>query len=194
MLQRLSFALRYLLGKPPWDSGIPAPELVRAIEGRPPGKAIDLGCGTGTNVRYLAAHGWQVTGIDFVPRAIAQARRKLRDLPAQLLVGDVTRLESLPLHGPYDLALDMGCFHSLPEAGRPRYAACLAGALRPGGRFLLYAWQPGPDGGAGIAREALRAYFQPGFRLVGYEQGRGRPSAWYYFERGDAEPGASSAG
>ena len=74
-MRRAFFSLWYLFSKPPWDTGIPAPELVRAIANRPPGRALDLGCGTGTNVRYLAEHGWQATGLDFAPSAIAQARR-----------------------------------------------------------------------------------------------------------------------
>ena len=179
-MRRLIFAWMYL-SRPPWDSGIPAPELVRAIDGQPPGRALDLGCGTGTNVLYLAEHGWQATGVDFVPRAIAQARRKLKGHTAQLLVGDVTWLDRLPLQGPYDLALDMGCFHSLRPEGQERYAAGLARWMAPGGRYLLYAWQPGPEGGRGLTRQQVEAVFAPHFAATGYEQGTGWPSAWHYF-------------
>ena len=184
-MRRLAFACMYFF-KPPWDSGVPAPELVRAIAGRPPGRALDLGCGTGTNVRYLAERGWQATGIDFVPRAIAQARRKLRGLESNttLLVGDVTQLEKLPLPGPFDLALDLGCFHSLSDHGRKVYAASLRSWMAPRGIYLLYAWQPAPeDARAGIPHEEVIATFAGAFRPTGYEQGQGRPSAWYYFER-----------
>jgi SAM-dependent methyltransferase len=183
LMRRLAFAWWYLF-KPPWDTGLTAPELVRALADRPPGRALDLGCGTGTNVRYLAEHGWQATGIDFVPRAIAKARRKLRGLPATLLVGDVTQLGRLPLPGPFDLALDMGCFHSLSEAERIRYASGLRHWMTPRGIYLLYAWQPDPARGLrGIPREDVIAAFADGFTPTGYEQGQGRPSAWYYFER-----------
>lgn len=181
-LRRLSFALMYL-AKPRWDTGVPAPELVRAVAGRPAARALDLGCGTGTNVRYLAELGWQVTGIDYVPRAIALARRKLNGLEAQLLVADVTRLEQLPLGAPFDLALDMGCLHSLPAADRARYAAGLGRWLRPGARYLLYAFQPAPGPVAGLSRAEVMALFAAEFLPDGYEQGQGRPSAWYYFIR-----------
>lgn len=88
---RLFFRLTYLLGWKPWDSGVPPPELVGWVEGSralPPGRALDIGCGTGTNVRYLLDHAWQVTGVDFVPRAVHAAKQKAPG--ATLLIGDVT--------------------------------------------------------------------------------------------------------
>jgi SAM-dependent methyltransferase len=183
-MRRLTYTLWYWLQKPPWDSGIPAPELVRAIEGRSQGNALDIGCGTGTNVRYLAEHGWQVTGIDFASNAIAKAKRKLKGLDATLRVGDVTKLEALSLPGPFDLALDMGCWHSLTPAGQRHYAAGLAHWLQPGGQYLLYAFQPDPARKVwGFPRQAVIETFSAGFTLVNYEQGQGRPSAWYYFTR-----------
>jgi SAM-dependent methyltransferase len=187
-MKRLFFEWLYLF-RPPWDSGIPAPELVRAVQQHPPGRALDLGCGTGTNVRYLAEHGWQATGVDFVPRAIDKARRRARGLTygarMNFLVGDVTKLERLPLPGPFDLALDMGCFHSLPEAGRAAYAAGLSGWLKPGAQYLLYAFQPDPAQKLwGLAKDDVIATFtRAGLVHADYEQGQGRPSAWYYFER-----------
>ena len=182
-MRRLAFTLWYWLKKPPWDSGIPAPELVRAIEGWPAGSALDLGCGTGTNVRYLAEHGWQATGIDFAPNAIAKAKQKLKGLAATLLVGDVTKLKTLSLPGPFDLALDMGCWHSLTPEDQHRYASGLAHWLKPGGRYLLYAFQPDSRNNWGFTREAVIENFSAGFTLTNYEQGQGRPSAWYYFTR-----------
>ncbi len=183
-MRRAFFSLWYVVSKPPWDTGIPAPELVRTIANRPPGRALDLGCGTGTNVRYLAEHGWQATGLDFAPSAIAQAQRRLRALSADLRVADVTRLGDQDFPGLFDLALDMGCYHSLPAEGQRRYALGLERWMRPGGTYLLYAFQTAPDGsGWGFSREAVEAAFAHGFRLARYEQGQGRPSAWYYFER-----------
>ena len=185
-MRRALFTLWYLFSKPPWDTGIPAPELVRAIANRPPGRALDVGCGTGTNVRYLAEHDWQATGVDFVPAAIAQARRRLRPLSADLRVADATRLGELDFSGLFDLALDMGCFHSLTAEGQRRYALGLERWMKPGGIYLLYAWQQAPDGrGQDLSREAVEAAFAHGFRLARFEQGQGqgRPSAWYYFDR-----------
>src|SRR5437868_10639165 len=69
----------YRLGLTPWDSGIPPPELIEVIEGArhlPTGRALDLGCGTGTTTIYMATNGWQAIGVDFVPAAIRAARAK----------------------------------------------------------------------------------------------------------------------
>ncbi len=190
LTRRAWFTLTYWLpGKPPWDSGISPPELVRVVEGAadtpplPPGRALDLGCGTGTNVLYLAEHGWQATGIDFAGRAIALARAKARraapEVAARISLhnGDVTRLEFL--QPPFDLALDMGCLHSLTPEGQARYAAGLARLLRPGGLYMLYAFKPEAGAAGGLAEEAVAQLFAPGFEVILIEQGQGRPSAWY---------------
>src|SRR5207245_443504 len=76
--RRLFFELAYLFGIKPWDSGVPPPELVELIEGPDalkPGRAIDLGCGTGTNCKYRLEHGWDVAGVDYDPPALRAAER-----------------------------------------------------------------------------------------------------------------------
>lgn len=186
MLRRLLFDLRYRLGRPPWDSGVPPPELRAVVEraDAQPGRAIDLGCGTGTNVVYLARLGWEAIGVDFAPRAIAVARRKAADAGvaarARFTAADVTDLRVLD--PGFDLALDMGCFHSLPAPSRDRYVAELRRLLRPGATYLLYAFKPsGPRGG--VAEAEVRARFSADLDLVAVEEGVGRASAWYRFRR-----------
>jgi SAM-dependent methyltransferase len=183
LFRKLQFNSRYLF-QPPWDTGIPAPEIVRYIQDKPPGNAIDIGCGTGTNLYYLAQHGWRVTGVDFAWLAIQKAKRKLHRYPATLLEGDVSRLLELNLPGLFDLALDMGCFHSLQEKNRRQYVEGLERWIKPGGIYMVYAFQPADDSFLwGISRENMMAYFKNNFVLIQYEQGQGRPSAWYYFKR-----------
>lgn len=180
-LNRLSFSLWYF-SRPPWDTGQTPPELIRFVEsGRPPGRALDLGCGTGTNVIYLARHGWQATGVDFVLRAIERARRKARaaSVSVDLRVGDVTRLEDLT--GPFDLILDIGCFHSLTPDGRERYAAGVARLSRSGTALLMYEFLPHDH--MGLSKDEMVSIFCPPFQLTRFEEGTGRPSAWYTFER-----------
>src|SRR5512139_2762941 len=83
--------------RPPWDSGISPPELMEFIRSSQPGRALDLGCGTGTNIISLAKNGWQVTGVDFASHAISIARRKAQSegVTADLRVSDVTSLEGI---------------------------------------------------------------------------------------------------
>ena len=177
-MRRIWFGLWYWLPRrPPWDTGITPPELERFVASHPPGRALDLGCGTGTNVVYLARHGWTGVGVDFVGRAIAEARRRARraGVMCTFLTGDVTRLA---VTGPFDLALDIGCLHSIPAEGRAGYATGLARVVRPGGSFLLYAFAPGGPA-VGLTSDDVRSTFADAFDIVHVEEGKGRPSAWY---------------
>lgn len=49
-----------------------------------PGLALDAGCGHGSDARWLAAHGWQVTGVDFSTSALAHARSAAEALGADV--------------------------------------------------------------------------------------------------------------
>ncbi len=189
MLRRLTFNIWYFF-HPPWDSGISPPELLDFISHHPPGRAIDLGCGTGTTVLTLGQHGWTVTGIDFAPRAVRLARRKMQKagVQADVSVGDATRLTGIA--GPFDLALDLGCFHGVPD--RIAYLAQLDRVLVPGGYWLLYAILKSESGGSlpGITPADLDLVSAAGFNLVSRTDGwnrRDRPSAWFLFERTPAK-------
>ncbi|RPJ19212.1 MAG: class I SAM-dependent methyltransferase, partial [Chloroflexi bacterium] len=111
LFRRLLFHYWYFR-QPPWDTGVSPPELLEFIQEHKPGCAIDIGCGTGTNVITLARAGWKVTGVDFAPRAVKIAREKVgkAGIQAELLVRDATKLEGI--NGLFDLAFDLGCFHS----------------------------------------------------------------------------------
>jgi SAM-dependent methyltransferase len=186
MFRRLTFNFWYLR-KPPWDSGISPPELLEFIQTHPAGRAIDLGCGTGTNVITLAKAGWQVTGVDFIPRAIRMGKYKLKreKIPADLHVGDVTKLDKIT--GPFDLALDIGCFHSLPQTGKLDYLTQLDRILSPGGFWLMYGFfnptplQPAP-GLVEAEIDLISSRFILLSRQNGFDRGN-RPSAWFLFQK-----------
>jgi len=143
-LQRLFFNLWYYL-KPPWDTQISPPELLEFIAQHPPARALDLGCGTGTNVITLAQHGWQATGVDFAPKAIHIARRKAHQagVSADFWVEDVTRLQRP--QPPFDLILDMGCYHGLSRRDQQKYITNVDRLLAPSGHFLLYVFFRGHE-------------------------------------------------
>jgi SAM-dependent methyltransferase len=193
MSRKTRFWYRYLLGDVPWDSGITPPEIVSLIEENrlPPGRAIDLGCGTGTNVVYLAAHGWEATGVDFVGSAIRRARRKARRAGishrTRFIRGDLTRLVPSDMGTSFDLAIDIGCCHALPRSGRAHYARSVRELVRPGGTFMLYAFRQTPERPRGLNQEEVEALFTPYFSLNWVDFGEDRAadsrSAWYQFER-----------
>jgi SAM-dependent methyltransferase len=147
----VQYNLMYL-GHPPWDTGETPPELLKFIQQHPPGHAIDLGCGTGTNLLALGRAGWRVTGVDFAIKAVVKARQKLAraGIQGEVRSGDASQLETV--WGVYDLVLDIGCYHGLPDPMRSAYRNNLDAILKPGGSFLLYVhWQkPGSERTFGI--------------------------------------------
>jgi cyclopropane fatty-acyl-phospholipid synthase-like methyltransferase len=185
ILRRLTFSLWYYFN-PPWDSGISPPELLDFIETHSPGKAIDIGCGTGTNVITLAKAGWGVTGVDFAPRAIRTARRKAKaaGIEAELHVRDATNLKGIS--GPFDLALDMGCFHSLGDK-KADYLCELDRILAPGGHWLMYGFfnSSADQTQTGLAEadlDLIPASMTLVWRQDGFDK-REKPSAWFLFQK-----------
>lgn len=185
---RWFYDLMYRTTKPDWDSGITPPEVMGFVEqNRSRGRALDLGCGTGTNAIYLAQQGFEVTAIDFSPKAIDLARAKAlpADLQIDFQVGDVSRLDNL--YEPFDLILDIGCLHSLDAASKARYAQHAARLTHPGSTLLIFAFdQPAFLGQYHLSLAEAKNYFSPAFDLVKVEHGlnRGkRSAAWYTLMR-----------
>lgn len=187
---RWFFDLRYRIGKPPWDSGITPPEVIEQVEhsGMKPGRALDLGCGTGTNSIYLARRGFETVGVDFSPNAIENARAKARRAGVEInfYINDVTRLDFL--REPFDLVLDIGCFHALDPAARERYADNLLRLTCPGAVYMLYAFGPrsGRFKGFGATQAEVRKLYGTSFALRRFKPGADHgdaTSAWYWFVR-----------
>ncbi len=189
------FRAAYLFGFKPWDSGVPPLELVTVVEGQDrlePGRALDLGCGTGTNCIYFAQHGWEATGVDFVPRAISAARRKASaaGVSPRFVIGDVTRLTELGVGAGFDLLLDLGCFHSIPDTGRDAYVRGATELARPGATMLLFCFvrpqTPSRIGPRGVARGEVAERFASGWEIFTEQAGRpmlGSDTAWYRLSR-----------
>jgi cyclopropane fatty-acyl-phospholipid synthase-like methyltransferase len=186
LFRRLIFQSMYFR-QPPWDTGISPPELLEFIQTHPPGRAIDIGCGSGTNVVTLVQAGWQVTGIDFAPRAIKLAQRKLKQagLPGTLRVRDATRLQGIS--GPFDFALDLGCFHGIPQDGKANYMKQLDRVLAPNSFWLMYGFlKPHPlQTGTGLAQadiDLISSHLTLISRRDGLDRGD-RPSAWFLYQK-----------
>lgn len=115
------------------------PELAGLVEsGRiEPGRAVDLGCGTGREVVYLAGRGFEATGVDISPTAIAMARRAAdaAGVDAEFIVDDLTDLSNLA--GPFDLILDYGALNDLDSGQRDAYMTQVLPLAAVDSQFVL---------------------------------------------------------
>jgi SAM-dependent methyltransferase len=160
------YQIAYMLGFKPWDRGVIPRELTALVEGPgalPPGKAIDIGCGTGTQAIYLARHGWRVTAVDIVDRVLDAARRKAHAaaVSVEWKQGDVARLGEVAGGDTFALLFDQGCFHGLPDAARGGYVAGVSSIAAQGAHFLFAAFAPARRGPLprGIGRDEIEARF-----------------------------------
>ena len=89
----------------------PTPLVARTVKKLPPGRALDLACGTGRNAIYLAERGWQVTAVDGSRAAIDMLRRRAeeRKLVIEARAADLEAGEFAIAPAAYDLILD--CYY-----------------------------------------------------------------------------------
>lgn len=133
---------RYSFVPIPYDVG-PRDELVGLVEnGRiKPCRAIDLGCGTASNVVYLAQHGFDVTGVDFSPAAINMGRARARDAGVEVtfIEDDLTNLHHA--NGTFDLLVDYGTLDDLAPPHRDLYMKNVMALTHRKSLFLLYCFE-----------------------------------------------------
>lgn len=139
------YRLMYRIGAAPWEQrnvDETWARIMRALGDPPPGRALDVGCGSGRDAVYLAKRGWRVTGVDFAAEALAKARRRASEEGAdvQFIEGDVGRLDQLGFEPGYDLLYDFGCIQGLPDAARQGAARGLDQLAAPGASLLMFAF------------------------------------------------------
>jgi SAM-dependent methyltransferase len=123
-------------------SGQPNPRLVEHAADLPPGLALDVGCGEGADVVWLAERGWRATGADVSVVALEKARRHAGEAG----VADrtdwvhVDLVANDPLPGGADLVSAM--YVHVPDAAFDRVYTAIAGAVRPGGTLLVAGHHP----------------------------------------------------
>jgi cyclopropane fatty-acyl-phospholipid synthase-like methyltransferase len=118
-----------------------------------PGRALDLGCGSGRNAIFLARHGFSVEAVDYSGAAIAWARDRAVEagVDVSLTCCNVFALESKG--SSYDLVYDSGCFHHMAPHRRDSYVDLVVNALKPGGWFGLTCFRP--EGGSGYTDDEV---------------------------------------
>ncbi len=151
----------------PWDVGGPQPALVELAASYPPeGPALDVGCGAGDHGFWLAGLGVPVVGIDFVEKAVLQARQKAEKTPREgnlvpeFLVADGLRPGLLGRQ--FRTIVDSGFYHLFDPAAGGAYLEELAQVLLPGGRLYLLAFAVEfdiPHSPRGVTADELRSRF-----------------------------------
>jgi SAM-dependent methyltransferase len=149
----LFYKFQYLVGLTPWEKmpSLPIGEQASALLDReqaerelPFGRALDLGCGTGYWSVQLAQRGWDVTGIDSVPKAlrVAQQRARAAGTSIRFVNGSVTDLASAGIETEYRLALDFGCVHGLTPEQVLAAASEVSAVSAADATLLMYAFSP----------------------------------------------------
>lgn len=177
MARRQDWEERYQGGELPWDTGVPDEHLVDLIRSKkvsPPGRALEIGCGTGTNCLWLAEQGFEVVGVDISPTALEVARAKAQDADGDIRFVHLDFLEQDVPDGPFDFVFDRGCFHVFDDgADQVLFAERVARVLAPQGWWLsLIGSTEGPERETGPPRRSARdvlAAVEPVLELVELE-------------------------
>lgn len=164
----------------PWDKGVAAPPLLEWMEKNPgliQGTVLVPGCGTGHDVRAIAASNPSLTvvGLDLSPKAIELASAYPSVGSESYVTDDLFRLEAAH-QGSYDWVWEHTCFCAINPDLRDDYVEAVRQALKPGGNFLgVFYLNPydeehrpgeGPPHGTSI-EELLSRFVDSGkFRLV----------------------------
>jgi SAM-dependent methyltransferase len=139
MLSRDFWEERYGSAERVW-SGNPNPQLVAAAEDLAPGTALDVGSGEGADAIWLAARGWQVTGVDVSQAALDRAARHAAEAGVDVTWRQADVRSWDPAEARYDL-VSVQYLH-LPGPVRDALHRRLAATVRPGGTLLIVGHHP----------------------------------------------------
>jgi SAM-dependent methyltransferase len=121
----------------------PNEHLTREVSGLKAGRALDAGCGHGSDTLWLAAQGWQVTAVDFSPAALAHAR-STAEAAGTDIAGRVDWVEAdlatwAPQPDHFDLVV---CLYVHVAGSVPEMVRRMGAGVAPGGTLLLVGHRP----------------------------------------------------
>jgi SAM-dependent methyltransferase len=152
------YKLLYQVGLTPWEGSAEQTRtrdqisamFDREQDGRDPpyGPALDLGCGGGLWSIELARRGWQVTGVDLVPKALRTARERARKagVEVRFVQGDIAALRAAEVGSGFRLLLDFGAVHGLKPAQREAVGREVSAVAAEDATLLMLAFPPGRRG------------------------------------------------
>ncbi len=176
-LEVIDWDRMYRGGRPPWETGQPAGELVRALEEHliEPCSTIELGCGTGADAVFLAEHGFEVTGVDSSPLALERARNLARSegVPVRFVLDDV--FEFGRTAGQFDLVYDAGFYHFIRGVDLSGLLDMLWRITRPGSLYLALIGSTEEEGEGGppqVSEHEINFELTSLFDIVNLRPGR----------------------
>jgi len=177
----LFYKFQYLVGLTPWermpslpigDQAVTLLDREESSREPPYGRALDLGCGTGLWSVRLAQRGWDVTGIDIVPKAVRTARERARGtgLEVRFVEGSITALTAAGIGPGFRLILDFGVVHGLSAEQVKTVGREVTAVASEDATLVMYAFLPGRRGPLprGIGREEIEQAYR-GWRITGEE-------------------------
>jgi len=120
-------------GQPVW-SGRPNGALVAEIEGRTPGRVLDVGAGEGGDAVWLARQGWEVTALEISQVAVDRGRAATREVGVDVTWVRADLMVDPPERGAYDLVSVQ--YPALPKQPAGVAIAAVLGAVAPRGTLL----------------------------------------------------------
>jgi len=108
------FIEHYKKGYMPWVHQNPDFNLVEMVESHPikSCKALELGCGTGTDAIWLAKNGFDVSAVDVSEIAIKMAQEGAQKANLDCNFSILNFWDDKPPSSPFDFVFDRGYFHS----------------------------------------------------------------------------------
>ncbi|MFZ3388246.1 MAG: tellurite resistance methyltransferase TehB [Buttiauxella gaviniae] len=150
-------------------------DVVNAVTVVPPGKTLDLGCGSGRNSLYLNQKGFDVTAWDKNPMSISNLNKIIEAEGLKNITADVVDLNTLHFDGEYDFILSTVVMMFLERNTIPGLIANMQRCTKVGGYNLIVAAMDTEDFPCTVGfpfafTEAELSHYYAGWELLKYNE------------------------